>query len=104
MNSSCILVTGLPSTSLARQVMLSERDLISPTFFPFDLDIFQWVVHGLDSRYINPALMMNLMAGRASARNMTRIGATDLVLAPPSGAKYLALVNQRSVSLGIQNG
>lgn len=90
----------LPNTSLAAQVRRSEADLLAPTFFPFDMNLFQWVLSGLQARFLTPGLMMNLMAGRASARRMAKVGASavdlDTITTPDSSSEttFLALVNQ----------
>lgn len=79
----------LPETALARQLGADDDQLLYPVFYPFDLDVFSWIVQDLDSRFITPQLMMNLMAGRAAARKMARTEAMPTV--PPPGTTYLAL-------------
>ncbi|MFI6015588.1 B12-binding domain-containing radical SAM protein [Streptomyces sp. NPDC051243] len=85
----------LPATALARQLGMGDDQLLYPTFYPFDLDVFNWVIQELDSRFLNPGLMMNLMAGRASARKMARARNTP-VLAPAPGTTFLPLASRGS--------
>ena len=63
----------LPNTELSRQVWMKEADLLYPAYFPFDADVFNWVIQDLDSRFVTPGLMMNLLAGRASHRKMVQV-------------------------------
>lgn len=63
----------LPSTALARDVGLPDDALLYPVFYPFDQDLFAWVMEELDSRFITPSFMFNLLAGRTAARKMTRL-------------------------------
>lgn len=83
----------LPATALARQLEMDDDRLLYPTFYPFDLDVFNWVIEDLDSRFVSPELMMNLMAGRASARKMARVEASPAIT-PPPGTTYLALTSR----------
>jgi radical SAM superfamily enzyme YgiQ (UPF0313 family) len=85
----------LPATALARQLGMDDDLLLYPTFYPFDLDVFNWVIQDLDSRFMTPQLMMNLMAGRASARKMARVEAMG-VIAPAQGTTYLPLASRGS--------
>lgn len=82
----------LPSTGLARQVRMQDEDLLYPTFYPFDSDVFNWVLQGLESRFVTPGLMFNLLAGKASARRMTKVAVPQGVQ-PVPGATYLALAS-----------
>jgi radical SAM superfamily enzyme YgiQ (UPF0313 family) len=67
----------LPQTSLAAQTGLAEEDLLNPAFYRFDDDLVRWIVEEMDARFLTPTVMMNLLAGRASARRMVKV-------APPS--------------------
>jgi radical SAM superfamily enzyme YgiQ (UPF0313 family) len=63
----------LPETALARQLSMADADLLSPTFHPFDPDIFSWIIEDLDSRFLTPQVMLNLVASRTSSKRMTKI-------------------------------
>ncbi|MEJ8675581.1 B12-binding domain-containing radical SAM protein [Chromobacterium amazonense] len=63
----------LPHTSLSKETGLKESELIYPTFYPFDNDLFQWMLKSLDSKFMTPARLMNLLAGRSSARRMGKV-------------------------------
>lgn len=63
----------LPNTALAEQTNLTEEQMLEPSFYPIDDEIISWVVAELDSRFLTPSVMMNLMAGRAAVRRMTKI-------------------------------
>ncbi len=65
----------LPGTGLSRMTDLEPIDLVAPTFYPFDDDLVQWILRHLDSRFISTSSMLNLMAGRASAKAMDRLHA-----------------------------
>ncbi|MFJ3235684.1 B12-binding domain-containing radical SAM protein [Streptomyces sp. NPDC086787] len=84
----------LPETALARHLGMETDRLLYPTFYPFDLNVFSWVIQDLDSRFVSPELMMNLMAGRASARKMARVEDATRTIAPPPGMTYLALASK----------
>lgn len=87
----------LPSTALARQVSLHEDDLLSPTFYPLPPDLFDWVVRDFDSRFVSTRCLLNLMAGRASSRRMTRLPLRPGTAEEASGLPYLALKRQDAV-------
>jgi radical SAM superfamily enzyme YgiQ (UPF0313 family) len=82
----------LPSTTLARQVGLRDDELIYPTFYPFDPEVFNWVVQELEARFVTPGLMFNMLAGRASARRMTKVAPREGVVAP-AGSTFVALAS-----------
>lgn len=63
----------LPETGLGRQLGLGDSDLLNPTFFPFSGDLFTWIMEDLDSRFMTPRAMLNLLAGRSAAKQMTRL-------------------------------
>lgn len=77
----------LPSTALSRQVGTDEEALLYPTYYPFDLALFDWVLQDLDARFISPPLMMNLLAGRVAARRMATVASRP-------GVTYLALATR----------
>ncbi|MEU1290594.1 radical SAM protein [Kitasatospora sp. NPDC005856] len=83
----------LPATALARDLGMTDDQLLYPAFYPFDFDVFNWVIQDLDSRFVTPQLMMNLMAGRAAARKMARVLSAPTVT-PPTGTTFLALAGQ----------
>lgn len=85
----------LPETALARQLSMPGDDLLDPTFYPFEPDLFSWVVEDLDRRFMTTTTMLNLMAGRSAARKMKRVpvpegGLTDAAPKFP----YLALARE----------
>ncbi|MFJ1459054.1 B12-binding domain-containing radical SAM protein [Nocardia sp. N2S4-5] len=63
----------LPETALARQLAMTEDDLLDPTFYPFDENLFSWVVEFLDKRFIPTGVLLNLMAGKTASRRMTKV-------------------------------
>jgi radical SAM superfamily enzyme YgiQ (UPF0313 family) len=67
----------LPETELARQTGLTESELISPTFYPIDEDIVHWVIASMDDRFLTTSIMLNLFAGRASARRMSKLSTSN---------------------------
>ncbi|MFD5388210.1 B12-binding domain-containing radical SAM protein [Streptomyces sp. NPDC127074] len=85
----------LPATALARDLGTTDDQLLYPAFYPFDFDVFNWVIQDLDSRFVTPQLMMNLMAGRAAARKMARVLSAPGIT-PPPGTTFLALAGQGS--------
>ncbi|MEV6726325.1 radical SAM protein [Streptomyces xanthochromogenes] len=87
----------LPATALARQLGMADDQLLYPAFYPFDFDVFNWVIQYLDSRFVTPQLMMNLMAGRAAARKMAKMELSPGIT-PAPGTAYLALAGQGGVS------
>lgn len=93
----------LPATALARQLSMTDDDLLDPTFYPFDPDLFSWVIEELDRRFMTTRALFNLMAARSSSRRMTKIprraGADDKLSA---GFPYLALT--RAVDASKQAG
>ncbi len=81
----------LPSTALAEDVGLSDDALLYPVFYPFDPDLFGWVMQDLDDRFLTSGFLFNLMAGRAAARRMTRVPVKlDLVDSQGGGLSALA--------------
>ncbi|SCK13858.1 Radical SAM superfamily enzyme YgiQ, UPF0313 family [Streptomyces sp. WMMB 322] len=89
----------LPGTGLSRQVRMAESSLLYPTYYPFDLGVFHWVIQDLDSRFVTPQLMMNLLAGRTAARRMLEVeGTADT--APPPGTTFIALTSASEASRG----
>ncbi|WP_042440464.1 B12-binding domain-containing radical SAM protein [Streptacidiphilus albus] len=85
----------LPQTHMAQQLSIPDADLVSPTFYPFDPDLFGWVMEDLDSRFMSTRVLMNLMAARSSSRRMTRIPLPqDPAGAAPTEFPYLALSRQ----------
>ncbi|MFC7221188.1 B12-binding domain-containing radical SAM protein [Streptomyces polyrhachis] len=83
----------LPSTELSRQAKMDAHELLYPTYYPFDLEMFNWVIQDLDSRFITPKFMINQLAGRAAARKMVKLGVQDATHAA-SGRTYLALASR----------
>jgi radical SAM superfamily enzyme YgiQ (UPF0313 family) len=85
----------LPKTALARQVSLPDADLLSPTFYPFDADLFSWIIEDLDSRFMSTRVLLNFMAARTSSKRMAKVP-----LQPsrseeaPTNFPYLALTRQ----------
>jgi radical SAM superfamily enzyme YgiQ (UPF0313 family) len=67
----------LPHTGLARSTGLSADELLEPTFYPFDLRAFEWIVKYLDSRFFTTPGLMNLMAGRSASRRMLPVKVPD---------------------------
>lgn len=87
----------LPETALARQLAMPDNDLLSPTFYPIEPEMFTWLVEDLDSRFMTTTALLNLMAARISSKKMTKVplhvGASDDVAA---NFPYLALTRQSS--------
>jgi hypothetical protein len=87
----------LPGTALARQLSMDSADLVDPTFYPFDPELFSWIVEDFDDRFLTPGVMLNLMAGRVSSRQMSKVP-----LQPGAGAglpvpfPFLALTRDAS--------
>ena len=85
----------LPKTALARQVSLPDADLLAPTFYPFDPDLFSWIIEDLDSRFMSTRVLLNFMAARTSSKRMAKVP-----LQPsrseeaPTNFPYLALTRQ----------
>lgn len=87
----------LPATALARQVSMADADLLSPTFYPFDTELFSWIIEDLDSRFLTTPVMLNLMAGRTSSRRMTKVPLrSDTSPEVSSRFTYLALTRAPS--------
>jgi len=85
----------LPQTPLAGQLALSEDDLLSPTFYPFDPQIFSWIIEDLDARFLTPHIMLNLMAARTASRKMATIPLSSSMSHAPE-FPYLALTRRYS--------
>ncbi|MBB1158666.1 B12-binding domain-containing radical SAM protein [Amycolatopsis dendrobii] len=85
----------LPSTAMARQLGLADSDLLSPTFYPFDPELFSWVIEEVDQRFVPTKMMFNILAGRVASRKMFPLrpqpGAAGQVMSLP----YLPLTRQR---------
>lgn len=90
----------LPKTALARQVSLHDDDLLSPTFYPLHQDLFSWVISDFDSRFITMRALLNLMAGRASSRRMTKIPLQPAKADGTDDHPYLALTRQGTANDG----
>lgn len=86
----------LPQTALAAQTQLDEEALLYPTFFPFHDDLMRWVVESLDGRFLTPRVMMNLLAGRAAARRMSRIAPVGPRQTAGGNFGYVALSRGRN--------
>jgi radical SAM superfamily enzyme YgiQ (UPF0313 family) len=67
----------LPETALARQLRLPDTELVNPTFYPFDQDLFSWVVEDLDKRFMPTGVLLNLMAGKTASNRMVRVPLPD---------------------------
>ncbi|MEM5581494.1 radical SAM protein [Roseibium sp. AS2] len=81
----------LPQTALSALTGLTEPDLLAPTFYPIEEQIVQWLIQDLDSRFLTPSVMVNLLAGRAAARRMRKIPATALRGETSDGFSHVAL-------------
>ncbi|RQR40630.1 radical SAM protein [Burkholderia sp. Bp9142] len=84
----------LPRTSLATRTRLAERDLLNPTFYPFDENLVRWIIEDMDARFLSPTVMMNLLAGRASARRMVKLLPPEASVNALEKFPYLALSRQ----------
>lgn len=87
----------LPSTALARDVGLPDYELLYPVYYPFDPDVFGWVVQYLDDRFVTPGLMLNLLAGRSAARRMTKVP-LRLGADAGDGSTFIALAHTAGIS------
>ncbi|WP_042388589.1 B12-binding domain-containing radical SAM protein [Streptacidiphilus melanogenes] len=85
----------LPETDMARQLGLENAEILDPTFHPLDPDLFSWIIHDLDSRFLVTRRMLNLMAGRTSSRKMQKIplGAGGPAMGD-EGPEYVALTRR----------
>jgi radical SAM superfamily enzyme YgiQ (UPF0313 family) len=87
----------LPRTGLARQLALSGVDLLNPTFYPFDPEVFSWVIEELDSRFMTTSALLSLMAGRVASRRMSRLPLRPGVVGDaPQRLQFLALTRSRT--------
>ncbi|WP_290055706.1 B12-binding domain-containing radical SAM protein [Amycolatopsis solani] len=95
----------LPETALARQLSLADDDLLDPTFYPFDPDLFSWVIEELDSRFMSTRVLLNLMAARSSSKRMKKV---PLPGKAPDGVAanfpYLALTRSRPDAEPVRQG
>ncbi|ALT79267.1 B12-binding domain-containing radical SAM protein [Paucibacter sp. KCTC 42545] len=80
----------LPHTSLSAETGLNEKDLLYPTFYPFDPDLFKWANSDLDKRFMTNSRMLNLLAGRASLLRMAKITQPQSQNQNACGAKVIA--------------
>ncbi|GHG12155.1 MULTISPECIES: B12-binding domain-containing radical SAM protein [Amycolatopsis] len=89
----------LPETAMARQVGLSPDEILDPTFYPLDPEIFSWIISELDSRFLVTARMLNLIGGRTASRTMHKIPLDQAAFDPAAVAitrRSLPLVETRS--------
>jgi radical SAM superfamily enzyme YgiQ (UPF0313 family) len=84
----------LPETAMSRELGLANDDILDPTFYPLDPELFSWIISDLDSRFLVTARLLNLMAGRTATRKMAKIplGAQGSVTAEERG--YTALTRR----------
>lgn len=86
----------LPHTALAAETGLAEPQLLYPTFYPFDAQLFQWMMQDLEPQILTATRLINLLAGRASMRRMATL--RDPAQAGPSscdGASVVAFTRAR---------
>lgn len=85
----------LPQTGMARQLGMADRELVDPTFYPFDPDLFSWIIKDLDSRFMPARVLINFMATRSASKRMTKVPLpSELQDAAPTEFPYLALSRQ----------
>lgn len=86
----------LPHTALSAETALGEESLLDPTFYPFDAELFHWLIQDLEARFMTPSRLMNLLAGRASVRRMARISRPQQKVASDSCATSVVAFTRSS--------
>jgi hypothetical protein len=75
--------------------------LLYPTFYPFDPDLFQWLLQDLGSEFMTSSRLMNLIAGRASMRRMARVPAADERLSVKAGCQSVIAITRANSASGL---
>jgi radical SAM superfamily enzyme YgiQ (UPF0313 family) len=87
----------LPATALARQVGIPDDDLVEPTFYPLDPDLFGWVVKYFDGQFLPNERLLHIMVGNIASKKMTKVPyPDDAQPVAPTGFPYLALTRRPS--------
>lgn len=88
----------LPETHMAAQLGLSAPELVEPTFYPVDPDVFSWVMSSFDKRFFSTGSLLNLLAARRALRHMVPVTPTSSTgpaassVARPEGREGLPLL------------
>ncbi|WP_435174230.1 B12-binding domain-containing radical SAM protein [Actinacidiphila sp. bgisy145] len=82
----------LPATALARQVGIPDDDLVEPTFYPLNPELFGWVIKYFDGQFLPNERLLHIMIGNIASKKMTKVpypeGSAGIA---PTGFPYLAL-------------
>lgn len=81
----------LPATSLARQLDLSDDELVEPTFYPFQPDLFSWIIQSFDSRFLTTDRLVHLMMNNIATKRMAKLAHRHDVTEGSASMPYLAL-------------
>ena len=79
----------LPGTALARQLAIPDGELLEPTFYPVEPDLFRWIMADLDTRFVPPAALIIMMSRRNAARSMERVPLPAPTDAPGPAASHV---------------
>ncbi|MEW1861832.1 MULTISPECIES: radical SAM protein [unclassified Streptomyces] len=85
----------LPATALARQVGIPDDDLVEPTFYPLDPDLFGWVIKYFDGQFLPNERLLHIMVGNIASKKMTKVPyPEESAEIAPTGFPYLALTRR----------
>lgn len=91
----------LPHTSLSAETGLVEDQLLYPTFYPFEQDLFHWLMQDLNPQIMTSTRLMNLLAGRASMRRMARIPAAGDALPVKTSCESVVAFTRAKPASGV---
>lgn len=91
----------LPHTALSAETGLLEDQLLYPTFYPFEPDLFQWLLQDLGSEFMTSSRLMNLIAGRASMRRMAQIPAPGERPPLTTGCQSVIAITRANTAAGL---
>jgi radical SAM superfamily enzyme YgiQ (UPF0313 family) len=63
----------LPATALSRQLGIPDDELLNPTFYPLDPELFLWIMEYFESRFLSTKRLLHLMVGSASTKRMIKV-------------------------------
>lgn len=87
----------LPATALARQLGLPDEQLVEPTFYPLDPQLFTWIIEHFDSRFMHNSRLLHLMLGNIASKKMVKVPHwQEREAGQSTGFPYLALTRYSS--------
>jgi len=85
----------LPATALARQLGLPDEHLVEPTFYPFDPQLFTWIIEHFDSRFMHSNRLLHLMVDNIASKKMVKVPhGCSAQSTPHTSLPYLALTRR----------